>query len=270
MSLSNRVISNSGNPLPDGLSAFAGCPGKLGKYVLRRVIGRGGTGVVYEGEDTLLERPVAIKWVTRGAVQGTEQLAARDRLLREARWAARLNHPNTVTVYDAGEHDQGVYIAMELVRGQSAYDHLQCGRFTWREATRIVSEICRGLSAAHAAGLIHRDIKPANILLVDEARPATLPKGRSSSSARRALARSGGDAAGYRPWAKLSDFGLSRSLHYNVPVTVEGQVAGTPHYMSPEQIRGEPLDERADIYSLGATYYTLLTGRLPYERDDVI
>ena len=259
MSLSNPVISNSGSEAPPGdLTALTGCPDKLGKYVLHRVIGRGGMGVVYEGEDTLLERAVAIKWlVPPGDGLEPPEPASRDRLLREARWAARLNHPNTVAVYDAGEHDRGVFIAMELVRGQSAYDYLKQGSFTWRDATRIVAEICRGLNAAHSAGLIHRDIKPANILLVEAAGPEQM------------ATKSAIDSAGYQPWAKLSDFGLSRSLSYNAPVTVEGQVAGTPHYMSPEQIRGERLDQRTDLYSLGATYYTLLTGRLPFERDDV-
>lgn len=266
MSLSNPVISNAGSGGPRAAAApLAGFPDNLGKYVLRRELGRGGMGVVYEGEDTLLERAVAIKWLVPPPGQpAAAEPATLDRLLREARWAARLNHPNTVAVYDAGEHERGVYIAMELVRGRSAYEHLQQGQFTWQQATRIAAEICRGLSAAHAAGLIHRDIKPANILLVDAAGPGKTPDGRAP------LPMSSVDSAGYQPWAKLSDFGLSRSLNYNVPVTVEGQVAGTPHYMSPEQIRGERLDQRTDLYSLGATYFTLLTGRLPYERDDVI
>jgi hypothetical protein len=237
-------------------------PGDLGKYVVRREIGRGGMGVVYEGEDTLLERAVAIKWLVP---QSADPLAI-DRLLREARWAARLHHPNVVAVYDAGEHPRGVFIALELVRGKSAYDHLnEHGPFSWQDATRIVAEVCQGLAAAHAAGLIHRDIKPANILLVDAADPE---KQRSRAVAVSTQAAS--DTISSQPWAKLSDFGLSRSVNYTSPATVEGQVVGTPHYMSPEQIRGEQLDQRTDLYSLGATYFTLLTGHFPYERDDVI
>ncbi len=230
-------------------------PDDLGKYVVRREIGRGGMGVVYEGEDTLLERAVAIKWLVP---QSADPLSI-DRLLREARWAARLHHPNVVAVYDAGEIPRGVFIALELVRGKSAYDHLnEHGPFSWQDATRIVAEVCQGLAAAHAAGLIHRDIKPANILLVDAADPE---KHRNKPAS---------DTVNSQPWAKLSDFGLSRSVNYTSPATVEGQVVGTPHYMSPEQIRGEQLDQRTDLYSLGATYFTLLTGHFPYEREDVI
>jgi serine/threonine protein kinase/WD40 repeat protein len=261
MSLSNSLSKNS---FSTSAGSGAPCtsapvpppsPGDLGKYVVRREIGRGGMGVVYEGEDTLLERAVAIKWLVP---QSAEPLAI-DRLLREARWAARLHHPNVVAVYDAGEHPRGVFIALELVRGRSAYDHLnEQGPFSWQDATRIVAEACHGLAAAHAAGLIHRDIKPANILLVDAVDPE---KHRSKPAS---------DTIHSQPWAKLSDFGLSRSVNYTSPATVEGQVVGTPHYMSPEQIRGEQLDQRTDLYSLGATYFTLLTGHFPYERDDVI
>ena len=255
-SLSNSYLTSAGSSAPS-ISAYTPppSPGDLGKYIIRREIGRGGMGVVYEGEDTLLERAVAIKWL----VPHSAEPLAIDRLLREARWAARLHHPNVVAVYDAGEHPRGVFIALELVRGQSAYDHLHNGGpFVWRDATRIAAEVCQGLAAAHAAGLIHRDIKPANILLVDAADPE---KRRFASPS---------DSITSQPWAKLSDFGLSRSVNYTAPVTAEGQVVGTPHYMSPEQIRGEQLDQRTDLYSLGATYFTLLTGRFPYERDDVI
>ena len=268
MSLPNSFSTNAGSDVgnaaqpagkkPAPFASLPPLPGDLGKYVVRREIGRGGMGVVYEGEDTLLERSVAIKWLVP---QSAEPLAV-DRLLREARWAARLHHPNVVAVYDAGEHHRGVFIALELVRGQSAYDHLQTqGAFAWRDATQIVAEVCQGLAAAHAAGLIHRDIKPANILLVAAADPE---KHRGMPGMHAA------DTLHAQPWAKLSDFGLSRSVHYTAPATVEGQVVGTPHYMSPEQIRGEQLDQRTDLYSLGATYFTLLTGRFPYERDDII
>jgi serine/threonine protein kinase len=261
MSLSNSLSPNSfsthaGSAAPCASApVLPPAPGDLGKYVIRREIGRGGMGVVYEGEDTLLERAVAIKWL----VPLSAEPLAIDRLLREARWAARLHHPNVVAVYDAGEHPRGVFIALELVRGKSAYDHLnEKGPFSWQDATRIIAEVCHGLAAAHAAGLIHRDIKPANILLVAAADPE------------QQRSKSAGDTVTAQPWAKLSDFGLSRSVNYTSPATVEGQVVGTPHYMSPEQIRGEQLDQRTDLYSLGATYFTLLTGRFPYERDDVI
>ena len=238
-------------------------PSTFGKYILRRELGRGGMGIVYEGEDTLLERAVAIKVLPMDAADDV-RLA---QLMREARCAARLNHPNTVAVYDAGEHAGGVYIAMELVRGASALEYLQRhGPFAWQEATRIVAEVCHGMAAAHAAGLIHRDIKPANIMLVEAAGPAF----RCHDAKTLTRGASGAETLAWKPWAKLADFGLSRSLAATGAITMEGQVAGTPHYMSPEQIRGERLDERADIYSLGATFFSLLTGRFPFERDNVI
>lgn len=230
-------------------------PAQVDKYLLGAEIGRGGMGTVYEGHDPLLERDVAIKLVLP---RPGEELS-RSRLLREARAAARLNHPNTVTVYDAGEFPGGVFIAMERVRGISAWEHLQRhGVFTWQEATRIVVEICQGLAAAHASGLVHRDIKPANILLVDDA----------GDDAQASVTLN--SAGGYRPRAKLADFGLSRTLDGAASGTLEGRVVGTAHYMSPEQIRGERVDERSDIYSLGAAYYTLLTGRYPFEREQVV
>jgi serine/threonine protein kinase len=264
MSFSLPPNSNAGGVLPRaGRSCAQNAPWpevpfQVGKYELLRELGRGGMGVVYEGLDTLLQRPVALK-LLRPSQPTPDSL---ERLLREARWAARLHHPHAVAVYDAGPWDEGVYIAMELVRGASAGDVLQQqGRFSWQDATRIVAEVCEALTAAHAAELIHRDVKPANILLVATSSPAaTFPGGSISAS----------EALTPHPWAKLSDFGLSRSLHAATPATMEGQVVGTPHYMSPEQIRGEPLDERTDIYSLGATYFTLLTGRFPFERDEVI
>lgn len=263
MSLSPEPNSNSGGVQPFAGSASSPVlPAKVGKYLVRRELGRGGMGVVYEAADPFLERFVAIKLLQprQPDPQGL------DRLLREARWAARLHHPNAVSVYDAGEFEGGLFIAMELVRGASACDRLQQhGRFHWRAATRIVAEVCQALSAAHAAKVIHRDIKPANILLVDAALAEPGTNSASADGASRGSAH-----RHYRPWAKLSDFGLSRSLHSPAPVSIEGQVVGTPHYMSPEQIRGEQLDERTDIYSLGATFFTLLTGRFPFERDEVI
>ncbi|MDB5386971.1 MAG: serine/threonine protein kinase [Planctomycetaceae bacterium] len=238
-------------------------PINLGKYKLIRELSHGGAGIVYEGEDLILERRVAVKLLPLDRADAS----ARSRLLAEARAAARLNHPNAVAVYDAGEDPSGLYIAMELIHGTSAHAAIRKnGPFSWPRATRIAVEVCQGLSAAHAAGMIHRDIKPANIMLADAGRP--------ESTSANTVPQSGSapvvENLAYRPWAKLADFGLSRSLQFTTNVTLDGQVAGTPNYMSPEQIRGEQLDERTDIYSLGATYFTLLTGHFPYERDGVI
>ena len=205
----------------------------LGKYRLLGVLGQGGMGIVYEGEDTVLERRVAIKLLPEHIITDAR---ARDRFLNEARDAARLNHPHAVTIYEINSSGTTYYIAMELARGGSMQEHLNSqGPLPWPEATRVVADACRGLAAAHAAGLVHRDIKPANII-------------RSETGL-----------------VKLSDFGVARVLGQSATAAPAlGSAAGTPHYMSPEQCRNDHLDERSDLYSLGATYYALLTGRPPY------
>ncbi len=205
----------------------------LGKYRLTGKLGQGGMGVVYEAEDTTLERKVAIKVLTEKMSNDPE---LRMRFQKEARAAARLNHPHVLTVHDVGHEGDTDYYVMELVQGMSAQQVLDTkGPFPWRAATRIASEVCRALVAAHAASLVHRDIKPANIML--------------------ALDGS----------AKLADFGLAKAIGPSLAsVTGSGTILGTPLYMSPEQCRAERADEKSDLYSLGATYYALLCGRPPY------
>ena len=205
---------------------------QFGKYLIKRCIGVGGMGIVYEGEDVLLLRPVALKILP-------DQHADRDRLRRfqrEAQAAARLTHPNVVAVYDIGVWDKACYIAMELVRGESLQQIVdRRGPLPWREAVVVAIEVCRGLIAAHEAGLIHRDIKPANILRAE-------------------------DGA-----VKIADFGVARINADNFPrLTVLNGTVGTPAFMSPEQCRGQKLDPRTDLYSLGATLYVLVTGDQPF------
>ena len=214
------------------IAADAGVGSRLGKYVVTRRLGQGGMGVVYEARDPLLERAVAIKVLP---VQNLSPEAI-ERLLQEARAVARLNHPHVVAIHEIDRLDAGYYLVMELVSGGSAWDRLTTsGAIPWREATRLVIGACRGLMAAHAAGLIHRDIKPSNLLLT-----------------------STGDA-------KLADFGLAKGFSSgDRSLTKTGNIVGTPDYMSPEQCRGEKLDDRSDFYSLGATYYALLTGKPPF------
>jgi serine/threonine protein kinase len=208
----------------------------LGKYRILRRLGKGGMGLVYEAFDTLLKRQIAIK-VLSDAV--AEQQDAMRRFLMEARAAGRLNHPNIVAIYDVEHPDSTYFIVMELVRGGSAQEFLdRRGPFDWPEATQVVADVCRGLAAAHAAGLIHRDLKPSNIM-------------RSAEGV-----------------VKLADFGLAKittSQSSIVPVTATGYTVGTPDFMSPEQCRAETIDARSDLYSLGATYYTLLTGKPPFQ-----
>jgi serine/threonine protein kinase len=220
---------------------------EIGKYVVTRRLGRGGMGIVYEAEDTSLRRKVAIKFFSE-AVAVTDD--AVKRLVQEAQAAARLNHPNVVSVYEVGQH-QGIYfLVMELVRGTSAEEHLKLnGPFDWVEATRVTAAACRALAAAHAAQLIHRDIKPANLLLCGD------PVASDSSQG----------------WhVKLGDFGLAKLVDSRSMATAADRVLGTPNYMSPEQCRSEALDPRTDLYSLGATYYSLLTGKPPFTRDQSV
>jgi len=206
---------------------------QLGKYRLVHHLGEGGMGVVYAAEDPVLTRRVALKILGGEAPRDP---GAAQRFILEARAAARLNHPNVVAVYDIGQQGDVTYIVMELVDGASAQTMLdERGALPWPQATRIIADVCRGLAAAHAAGLIHRDIKPANILL-----------GRDGS-------------------VKLTDFGLAKAPQL-LPghVTQLGTVLGTPQYMSPEQCAGDRIDVRADVYALGGAYHALLTGRPPY------
>ncbi|WP_152052704.1 transporter substrate-binding protein [Tautonia marina] len=205
----------------------------LGNHRIVGVLGRGGMGVVYDAEDTQLGRPTALKLLPEGLA--TDPVAA-ERFLQEARSAARLHHPNVVAIFEVGRHDGKPFLVMEQVNGRSLAEAMEAGPMPWREATALVAQACLGLEAAHRAGLIHRDIKPANLLL-------------------------NRDGA-----VKITDFGLAKlsdelGAHQ---LTRTGRVVGTPAYMSPEQCQSEPIDARTDLYSLGATYYGLLTGQGPY------
>lgn len=212
---------------------------RIGKYQIVDVLGAGGMGLVLRGFDTAIERSVAIKVLPAELSQDPTALA---RFLAEAKSAGKLNHPNTVTIYEIAQEGDVYYLVMELVSGGSAWDFLHENQvYPVKEATRIVFESCLGLGAAHAAGLVHRDIKPANLLLAADG------------------------------LVKVSDFGLAkRTRSESLAVTREGQVVGTPYYMSPEQCEAGAIDARSDIYSLGATYYSLLTGKCPYEESDSV
>jgi serine/threonine protein kinase/putative intracellular protease/amidase len=206
---------------------------QLGKYQIVSRLGRGGMGVVYEAVDTLLNRTVAIKVLPEEVADDSQAL---QRFQHEARAAARLNHANVVVIHDVGQQDGVHYLVMERVAGRSLAARLEEGPLDWREATLVVADACRGLAAAHAAALIHRDIKPGNLL-------------RNSDGQ-----------------VKLADFGLAKATDHS-SLTKSGSVLGTPLFMSPEQCKSLPLDARSDIYSLGATYYMLLTGQPPYRAD---
>lgn len=213
---------------------------RIGKYLIRKMIGRGGMGAVYEAMDVPLQRKVALKILPREFSANEEAL---QRFIREARLAARLNHPNVVTVFDVGKKGTIYFIAMELVPGTSGQELLESGhKLDWREATRAIVDACRALSAAHDAGLIHRDIKPGNLLWSQTGE------------------------------IKLSDFGLAKpqQTQQDLSLTRRDAFVGTPLYMSPEQCRNDAVDHRSDLYALGATYYTLLTGNPPYNQGSAI
>ena len=217
----------------------------LGQYRLRRQIGAGGMGEVYLAEHQLLKRPCALKLLRPESVADPRSLA---RFEREVRLTAALSHPNTVEIYDYGRTDKGIYYyVMEYLPGMSLADLVE--RHGPQPPGRVVyllRQICQALREAHAAGLIHRDIKPSNIL----------------------VSRRGG----MHDVAKLLDFGLVLPMaRVGAPhLSKEGEILGTPLFMSPEQATGGELDGRSDIYSLGAVAYFLLTGRPPFEGEDGI
>jgi WD40 repeat protein/tRNA A-37 threonylcarbamoyl transferase component Bud32 len=219
--------------------------GRLGPYRVLRVLGQGGMGVVFEGEDPQLARRVALKVMRLDRAEGR---TARDRFLREGRTAANVRHPNVVTIYHIDE-DRGVpFLALELLEGESLNARLKReGSLPLADVLRIGAATARGLAAAHAHGLIHRDIKPANLFL------ETVPGGAAS--------------APYQ--VKILDFGLARAGSGEPQLTQEGAIVGTPAFMAPEQVNGADVDLRADLFSLGCVLYNLATGRQPFTGKDV-
>ncbi|MGC8915822.1 MAG: serine/threonine-protein kinase [Thermoanaerobaculum sp.] len=210
-------------------------PASLGRYQILGELGRGSMGVVYRAWDPQLERPVAIKAISAEAISGgtAEEIVAR--FLREAKLAARIVHPGVVTVYDAGEEGGQLYLVMELVEGESLQARLRRGDFpSQREALELAAQVAEALAAAHHAGIVHRDVKPANILITREGK------------------------------AKVSDFGVAKAVGEGTGLTRTGTAVGSPAYMSPEQVRGEHVDPRSDIFSLGVILYEMLLRKRPF------
>lgn len=210
-------------------------PERLGRYEIQGEIGRGAMGVVYRGWDPQLERPVAIKAINAEAVSGgtAEEIVAR--FIREAKLAARIAHPGVVTVYDAGEERGTLYQVMELVDGESLAARLRRGAFpSQREALELAAQVAEALGAAHQAGVVHRDVKPANILIDKNGR------------------------------VKVSDFGVAKAVGEATGLTRTGTAVGSPAYMSPEQVRGEHVDPRSDLFSLGVILYEMLMKKRPF------
>ncbi len=215
-------------------------PPKIGRYEIRRELGRGVMGVVYQAWDPALGRTIALKTIKPVADSAAEREAWETRFLTEARAAARLSHSAIVVVHDVGrDSDTGVlYIALEYLEGETLAEKIGPGRpLPWQEAFRIVSRVARALHHAHGQGVVHRDIKPANIMILRSGEP------------------------------KILDFGIAR-LDAGA-LTNPGDLFGTPLFMSPEQAAGHDLDARSDIFSLGAVAWALLTGRSPFEATSV-
>ncbi len=231
--------------LEEDIPEISGVAGQLiaDKYRLERVIGRGAMGTVWQAVHLGLDEQVAVKLVARNYSQSRE---ARQRFKVEATAAARLRSRFAVQVYDTGETEDGIpYMAMERLEGETLEKRLiRDGALPLVDAVRITSQVARGLSRAHALGIVHRDLKPANIF----------------------LARSQDDESGQI--AKVLDFGIAKMIDRNetTSTTRTGTVLGTPQFMSPEQVRGlKTLDHRADLYSLGAVTFNMLTGHLAFE-----
>ena len=201
-------------------------------YRVEELVGRGGMGVVYRATDLSLERPVALKLV---APELAEDERFRERFLREPRLAASLDHPNVIPIYEAGEHDGQLYLAMRFVEGSDLRTILEReGKLPPQRALAVLAQVAGALDAAHRRALVHRDVKPANVLL---------------------------DEDGH---AYLTDFGITKQLGGDSTDT--GRVVGTLDYLAPEQIRGDPVDGRTDVYALGCVLYECLAGAPPFRR----
>jgi eukaryotic-like serine/threonine-protein kinase len=225
--------------------------GHIGRYALKYQLGAGGLGTVYAALDPLLSRPIAVKTLHVDAV-AEQRETLESQLLAEARAAAGLNHPHIVTVYDAGLAEQGVYIAMERLQGRDLRDLLADG---WRpepvQAARIAKRIADALAYAHGHGVIHCDIKPANIYMIGRTQPKLLDFGIAR------VAQQQGHPEGTKPAAADIDITAGSSLP---PAEL-----GSPYYVAPEQLNGEPLDLRCDVYGVGVVLYELLTGRRAFD-----
>jgi len=212
---------------------------RVGPYDVREEIGRGGMGVVYAARDARLGRDVALKMLPAAF---SHDVRARERLAREARAAAALSHPAIATIYALEEINGDLYISSELVRGSTLREALASGPLPPPQLASVLTQIADALDAAHRHGIVHRDLKPENVLITADAR------------------------------AKVVDFGIARSItpldESRVALTLTGTHLGTPGYMAPEQLRGQPVDARADIFAFGVMAYELATGSHPFGGSD--
>src|SRR5579864_4188238 len=245
--LSPGGVEIVGDELAGDAGVVAGPPGSLHSgarmagYQVERPLGRGGMAEVYLARDERLDRLVALKVLapTLAADEGF-----RARFIRESRAAAAVDHPHIIPVFEAGEADGVLFIAMRYVPGGDVGSIVRReGPLNPGRAAAVIGQVGSALDAAHAAGLVHRDVKPANMLV---------------------------DAGPGRPYhVYLSDFGLSKGVMTSLAPTISGQFLGTPGYSAPEQMEGKPVDGRADQYSLACAAFEILSGQMPFPRDQV-
>ncbi|MEO5377281.1 MAG: serine/threonine-protein kinase [Magnetococcus sp. DMHC-6] len=245
-SLDNTVVLNGGTHTM-GITELLDESGEvqkpmLGRYVIEKELGKGAMGTVYEGSDPKIHRTVAIKTLSlQNEFEGQELEEAKKRFFREAESAGRLNHPNIVTIFDTGEEQNLAYIAMELLKGHDLERYTKPNHLLpLPQLINIIAKVALALDYAHQNDVVHRDIKPANIM--------------------------------YEPSSntiKVTDFGIARLTEGGRTKTKTGFIMGTPYYMSPEQISGKTVDGRSDFFSLGAMFFQLLTGTLPFQAKDM-
>jgi serine/threonine-protein kinase len=211
----------------------------LGRYEILEELGRGEMGVVYKAYDPLIDRFVAIKAIDLQKLGDEEKDEYKARFYQEAKAAGRLNHPNIITIYDLGRKGDVAYIAMELMEGTELQDIVAENQpLTIGEKLDVSFQVAEGLAYAHEHGIIHRDIKPSNIMVL---------RGKH---------------------VKIADFGIAR-MKTSLELTKTNKIIGSPLYMSPEQIQSHPVDPRSDIFSFGIVLYQMLTGKLPFNGDNV-
>ncbi|HUU45980.1 MAG TPA: protein kinase, partial [Acidobacteriota bacterium] len=214
---------------------------QLGRYEILGVLGQGAMGTVYKGRDPAIDRLVALKTIRVDSSSNPQHAAElRERLVREAKAAGKLSHPHIVTIYDVGTHDDLDYIAMEYLEGYTLEQMTRKNvQVNFRITAKMLIQVCAALDYAHTAGIVHRDIKPANIMVLDNFE------------------------------VKVTDFGIARVDSPQTSMTQTGIAVGTPQYIAPELLRGEEIDRRCDIFSLGVVAYELLTRRRPFTGENI-